>query len=55
LEKSDKLPKLLICPDLAECEFRLAWLYGKIQSFHTSSIWTWFEIKEKKDLDMNSN
>jgi hypothetical protein len=23
-------PKILICLDLPDCEFRLAWLYGKI-------------------------
>jgi hypothetical protein len=37
-KKSGKFPKILVCFDLQECEFRLAWLYGKIYSFHTSSI-----------------
>jgi hypothetical protein len=35
LEWSDKFPKFLICLDLPECEFLLAWSYGKIWSFHT--------------------
>jgi hypothetical protein len=30
LEKSDKLPKILIYLDLPDCEFRLTWLYGGI-------------------------
>jgi hypothetical protein len=30
LEKSNNFPKILICLDLLDCEFRLAWLYGKI-------------------------
>jgi hypothetical protein len=29
LEKSGKFPKILTCFGLLECEFRLAWLYGK--------------------------
>jgi hypothetical protein len=30
LEKSKKIPKILICFDILEYEFRLTWLYGKI-------------------------
>jgi hypothetical protein len=30
LEQSDKFLKILISLDLLDCEFRLAWLYGKI-------------------------
>jgi hypothetical protein len=30
LEKSNKFPNILICLDLPECEFGLAWLHGKI-------------------------
>jgi hypothetical protein len=30
LEKSDKFPKIVICLDLPECEFRLIGLYGGI-------------------------
>jgi hypothetical protein len=30
LDKSDKFPKILICLDLSDCEFRLTWLYGEI-------------------------
>jgi hypothetical protein len=37
LEKSDNFPKILICLDLLDCEFRLTWLYDKIWSLHTSS------------------
>jgi hypothetical protein len=29
LEKSDKFPKIPICLCLPECEFRMAWWYGK--------------------------
>jgi hypothetical protein len=39
-EKSDKFPKILICLDLPECEFRLAWLYGK----NCSSIQASFDL-----------
>jgi hypothetical protein len=35
-KKSDKFPKNLARLDLPEYEFRLAWLYGKICSFHPS-------------------
>jgi hypothetical protein len=38
LEKSGKFPKILTCIELPKCEFRLGYLYGKICSFHTSSI-----------------
>jgi hypothetical protein len=38
LEKSNKFPKIHICLGLPECEFILAWLYGKICSFHPSPI-----------------
>jgi hypothetical protein len=38
LEKSDKFPKILICLDNLEREFRLAWLYGKIWSFIQASF-----------------
>jgi hypothetical protein len=30
LENSDKFPTFLICLDLPECEFSVAWLYGEI-------------------------
>jgi hypothetical protein len=45
-KKSDKFPKIIICPVLLECEFRLAWLYSQICSFHTSSIWLGLKIKK---------
>jgi hypothetical protein len=38
LENFDKFPKILICLDLLEFEFRLAYLYDKICIFYTSSI-----------------
>jgi hypothetical protein len=38
LEKSNKFPKIHICLGLQECEFILAWLYGKICNFHPSPI-----------------
>jgi hypothetical protein len=47
LEKSDKFPKILIWPDLPESEFRLEWLYEKIWSFHTSSIWLGLKVMNR--------
>jgi hypothetical protein len=38
LEKFDKFPQIHIWLGLLECEFILAWLYGKICSFHPSPI-----------------
>jgi hypothetical protein len=38
LNKFGKFPRILTCLALPECEFRLAYLYGKICSFPTSSI-----------------
>jgi hypothetical protein len=37
LENSYKFPKILIYLSLPEYEFRVTWLYGKIQSFHACS------------------
>jgi hypothetical protein len=47
LEKSDKFSKILICLDLPEPEFRLAWLYSKICRFHTSSICLGLKMKKE--------
>jgi hypothetical protein len=46
LKKFEKFPKFLIWLDLPDCEFRLAWLYGKNWSFHSSPIW--IGLKEEK-------
>jgi hypothetical protein len=48
LGKSDKFPKIFVCPDPLECEFRMTWLYGKIWSFPKSSIWLGLKINEKR-------
>jgi hypothetical protein len=48
LEKSEKFSKILICLDLPDCEFGLAWLYGKICSFHTSSLGLGLKEIEKR-------
>jgi hypothetical protein len=48
LERFDKFPKIIIFLDIPECEFRLAWLYGKIWSFHTSFIRLGLKINEKR-------
>jgi hypothetical protein len=47
LEKIDNFPKILSCLDLPEYEFRWVWLYGKICSFHTSSIGLGLKIKKE--------
>jgi hypothetical protein len=47
LEKSDKFPKIPICLNLPEYEFRLAWLHDKIWRFHTRPWWLGLRIKEK--------